>query len=308
MPEPRSSAIEPVVPLADGEYLRSFDAQIDVLDAARIFVRGRMRDAHFDLEHTWVLTTPEYEVIEAGAILHRGDEIAPELCERYRAITGTRIGRGFSRRILDALGEDLAGSREHLLLAIEMARVGQQIYQFPAGFDERFERDPQARSADALLCWQKDRAYMGALADSCYTYRDASAELFKSRLIVSIVGPQITQPAPGSAFWRRKHLSLRALGDDGPAFLCESAMEDPLHHIAVGFRLGADGTISAAHSRALRLPYSGLCEEPQLRSARLNGLRLSPAFVGEIAERIGGAQGCTHLFDLTVDCLRLFKL
>jgi hypothetical protein len=38
----------------------------------------------------------------------------------------------------------------------------------------------------------------------------------------------------------------------------------------------------------------------------LNGLKVTGAFVGQFAEHIGGAQGCAHLFDLSIDCLRLF--
>lgn len=303
--------LETSVTLPGGEYLRGFDAEIDIVEAGKIFVRGRMRDHRLDLDHTWLLATPAYEVLEAGAIQHAGEagQLAPELCARYPAIKGVTIGRGFSRRIIDALGEDLPGRQEHLLLAIEMARVGQQIYQFPAGFDARFQRNPKVRSADALLSWEKDRAYMG-LADSCYTYRDASRPLFESRRIASIVGPEITSPAPGTrrAFWRRKRLAIRQAEEQGNAFLCESAMEDPLHDIAIGFRLGADGMVSGACSRAPRVPYSGLCEDPHRRTASLNGLRLTPEFVRELADHVGGAQGCTHLFDLSMDCLRLFRL
>ena len=304
--------LEPTVPLPGGEYLRGFDAEIDIVDEGQIFVRGRMRDHRLDLEHTWLLATPEYEVLEAGAVQHAGraDHLSPHLCARYAAIKGVRIGRGFSKRILDALGEDLPGKQEHLLLAIEMARVGQQVYQFPTGFEERFHRNPDVVSPDALLSWEKDRAYMGALADSCYTYRDASAALFASRRIVSIVGPQVTNPAPGTrrAFWRRKRLAIRKAEQGGAAFQCESAMEDPLHDIAIGFRLGIDGTVSGAQSHAARVPYSGLCEDPHGRTASLDGLRLTAAFVGQLADHVGGAKGCTHLFDLSVDCLRLFRL
>jgi hypothetical protein len=303
--------VEPTVAFPDGRYVRGFEADIDIVDPRTIFVRGRMRDHRLDLEHTWLLATPAYEVLEAGAVQHGGrrEELAPELCARYPAIRGVTIGRGFSRRILDAFGEDLPGRQEHLLLAIEMARVGQQIYQVPAGFDARFRRDAQVRSAEAMVSWEKDRAYMEGLAESCYTYRDASRPLFSSRRIVSIVGPEITSPAPGTrrAFWRRKRLAIRRAYGQGTAFLCESAMEDPLHDIAIGFRLSADGTVSEAHSRAPRVPYSGLCEDPHRRTASLNGLRLTRDFVRELADHVGGAQGCTHLFDLSVDCLRLFE-
>ena len=84
-------------------------------------------------------------------------------------------------------------------------------------------------------------------------------------------------------------------------------MEDRIHDIKIGFELSGDGVISQAQSRGLRLPYHGLCEDPQQRTPGLNGLHVTPAFVAQFAEHVGGANGCTHLFDLSIDLLRLFK-
>lgn len=300
------------VPAAGPEYQRTFEAEIDVVDAGRIFVRGRMRDHRVDIEHTWLLATPEYEVLEAGARQHgaQADAADPALCARYSGVRGARIGRGFSKRILEALGDERPGRQEHLLLAIEMARVGQQVYQFPSDFDARFAPSAEVRSPNAFLSWEKDRAYMGSLVDSCYTYRDASAELFRSREVVCGITPELTRPEPGTqrAFWRRKRLAIRGSGDTPPSFECESAMQDSLHDISIGFRLGADGTISAARSAAARVPYAGICEDPHRRVQALEGVRVSAEFMRQLADHIGGSQGCTHLFDLSVDCLRMFRL
>jgi hypothetical protein len=304
-------AIEPTVPLVAGAYLREFEAQIDVPAPGRLRVIGRLRDALGDIEHTWLVATPTYEVLEAGARQHAGEQahIAPALCARYSTIAGVGIGRGFSRRIRTALGEDLPGAGQHLLLAIEMARVGQQVFQFSPEFEQRFAPQRPLRSADALLAWRKDRDYMAGLAGSCYTYRDESEALFATRRVISIVGPPVTRPAPGTlrAFWRRKRLSIRRSGAPERAYVCESAMEDTLHDITIGFRLDHDGRIGEANSGARRLPYSGLCEDPHERVAGLNGVRITEQYVSQLSERIGGSQGCAHLFDLAVDCLRLFR-
>lgn len=301
-------AIALTVPLAGGTYRRGFEASIDVPESQRLQVRGRMHDERFDLEHVWVLSLPGYEVIEARATQNRGDPglVAPGLCPRYAGIRGVSIGRGFSRHIRDALGEDLPGSATHLLLAIEMARVGQQVFQLPPEFDRQFPVELAGSSGPALSSWQKDRAYMPGLANSCYTYRDASAAAFRERAIVCSFGPEISHPAPGSigVFQRRKELVIRA---DGAGFVCENSMQDNLHDIAVRFALDAGGAVSAASSRGERLPYAGLCEFAQERTNGLVGLRVTRDFVEEFADRIGGAHGCTHLFDLSVDCLRLFR-
>jgi len=296
------------VPLTAGTYRRGFEASIDVPEPQRLKVRGRMRDERFDLEHVWVLSLPGYEVIEATAMQSHGDPglVAPELCLRYAGIRGASIGRGFSRRIREALGEDLPGAATHLSLAIEMARVGQQVFQMPPEFDREFPIDLAGASGRALSSWQKDRAYMPGLANSCYTYRDASAAAFRERGIVCGFGPEISNPVPGSTgvFRRDKQIVIRA---DGAGFVCESSMRDNLHDIVVQFALDAGGTVSAASSRGERLPYAGLCEFPQGRTKGLVGLRVTRDFVEQFADRIGGAQGCTHLFDLSIDCLRLFR-
>jgi hypothetical protein len=299
--------IELSVPLDQSSYLRTFDAEIDVLTDNEIVVRGVMCDHRFAFEHAWKLRTPEYEILEAGAKQIAGDpaEFDPALCERYADIKGVQIGRGFSKRVISALG-DLPGGREHLFLAIEMARVGQQVYQFPQGFEDQFPRHSSNASESAHISWLKDRAYMPDLANSCYTYRDESTELFAARDVRCGFGDDLYRPKPGDkrVFWRNKSLSIE-LQTNG--YSCESAMEDSIHDIRIGFDLSSRGVISNAASRGTRLPYHGICEDPHLRTAGLNGMQVTGRFVQQFAEHVGGAQGCTHLFDLSIDVLRQFK-
>jgi Protein of unknown function (DUF2889) len=296
------------IPLSQPSYLRTFAAEIDVLAEHELLVRGAMRDHRFAFEHTWKLRTPDYEVIEAAARQIEG-EFEPQLCERYAGVKGARIGRGFSKRVLSALG-DSPGAQEHLLTAIEMARVGQQVYQYTPEFEAQFPSSGGSATETARITWMKDRAYMG-LANTCYTYRDESERLFASREVRCGFGAELTRPKPGDkrVFWRNKRLAieLKAGGNGGTAYACESAMEDSIHDITIGFDLSSDGVVSNARSSGTRLPYHGICEDPQLRTQALNGLKVTGAFVGQFAEHIGGAQGCAHLFDLSIDVLRLFR-
>src|SRR5262249_17445967 len=124
------------VTTAQSGYLRTFNAEIDVLAENELLVRGSMRDHRFAFEHDWRLRTPEYEVIEAAARQIEG-EFDPQLLQRYSNIKGVRIGRGFSKRVISELG-DRPGAQEHLLMAIEMARAGQQVYQYTPEFEARF--------------------------------------------------------------------------------------------------------------------------------------------------------------------------
>ena len=292
------------VPVSQSNYVRNFNAEIDVLTENEILVRGRMRDHRCDLAHVWRVRTPDYEVIEASAQQLAGDEseFDPVLCARYAGIRGVRIGRGFSKRIVTELGE-LPGAWEHLFLAIEMARVAQQVYQFPPDFESQFATI--GGDSEAHAAWRKDRAYMADLANSCYTYRDESDALFASRDVRLGFGGDLYTPRPGDkrVFWRSKQLTITISND---RFVCESAMDDRIHDIRVGFDLSSEGVISNARSRGPRLPYHGICEDAQLRTAGLDGMRVSAGFILQFADRVGGSQGCTHLFDLSIDVLRLF--
>ena len=289
-------------------YERTFTAETDCLSANELLLRGRMQDHRFTLEHTWTVRTPEYEVVAASANQIAGDPqfFAPVLCERYPAIAGVRIGRGFTMRMQEALG-NLPGLKEHLYLAIEMARAAQQVYQFPPSLEEQFAAPADNQTEQARMAWMKDRAYMPELVNSCFTYSDEAAPLFAERDVTCSFGGNLTRPQPGDqrVFWRNKRVTVKTT-DKG--FACESAMQDRVHDIQIAFALGADGVVANANSQGLRLPYYGLCEDAQTRTPSLNGQRITGAYIKQFAEHIGGASGCAHLFDLSMDCLRLFKI
>jgi hypothetical protein len=192
-----------------------------------------------------------------------------------------------------------------------MARVGQQVYQFPAALDYQFQPEGASTAVSssdkARVSWINDRSYMKDLANSCYTYRDESLELFSSRAVHCGFDTGITHPQPGDkrVFWRTKRALVKPL--QGGAWFCESAMEDSIHDIQVQFEIDADAIIQRASSRGLRLPYHGICEDAQLRTEGLVGRQITREYVRQFADAVGGASGCTHLFDLSIDCLRLFQ-
>jgi Protein of unknown function (DUF2889) len=126
-----------------------------------------------------------------------------------------------------------------------------------------------------------------------------SPDLFQHGFARVSFGAELTRPKPGArrAFWRNERLAieLKAGRKGETIYACESAMEDSIHDIRIGFDLSSDGMLSNAQSSGARLPYHGICEDPQLRTQELNGLKVTGAFVGQFAEYVGGAQGCAHL-------------
>jgi hypothetical protein len=223
--------------MPEGGYTRTFEAEIDDHGPPLLRVRGVLSDHRCSLEHVWILQTPAYEVLDASARHLHGepDVLAPGLIPRYPHIRGVRLGAGFSRTIREALG-DLPGHREHLTLAIEMARVGQQAYQLPRDHHERFaplvSHMQPGPSRLARLAWEQDRAYMPSLCDSCYAYRDETAALFDERDVgcfdLNIVYPEAGQKR---MFWRHKRMQIAPLAD-GAGFRCQNEMEDTVHEIA----------------------------------------------------------------------------
>jgi hypothetical protein len=305
------TAYVPSLSLPEGGYVRTFEAEIDDHSESAIRVRGVLSDHRCALEHEWVLQTPEYEVMQASARHLHGEPgiLSPELIARYPDIRGVRIAAGFTRTTRQALGE-LPGHQEHLALAIEMARVGQQAYKLPKGYYEQFQPltvgIPSGPSRLARMAWEQDRHYMPDLCNSCYAFRDESATLFNERTVVSY-DPDIMSPDPGQThiFWRTKRMQITQR-PDGLGFHCQNEMDDTVHEIRLAFDMDAGGTVQQAQSQAIRVPYMGICEDAQLKTLELNGQTCTKEFIRLIADRVGGASGCTHLFDLSVDCLRFF--
>jgi hypothetical protein len=299
------------LPLPAEGYVRTFQAEIDNLRDSTVRVRGTLSDSRCTLEYDWVVRIPDYEILHASARYLSGDPqvLSPELLSRSCAIQGTRTSQGFATSMRGLLG-DLPGHQEHLALATEMARVSLQAYPVPKGDHERFVSFvtdmPPGPSRLARMLWERDRAEWGMVSNSCYTYRDESGPLFETRTVVAF-DPDSVSPEPGQKrfFWRTKRLHIVQC-ESVSGFQCKNEMDDPFQQMQIAFDIAADGTICNATSQAGRLPYQGLCEAPQRRTAGLNGLTLSKKFSRLIADQVGGSTGCSHLFDLATDCLRLF--
>jgi hypothetical protein len=291
-------------PLINGQtYSRTFTAEIDVLTDNETQVRGRLQDHRLTLDYAWNVQTPGYQIVAARAEQSDTDPASfdPELCTRQASIAGMHIGRGFSKSFLNALG-DLPGKDAHLCMAIEMARIAQQVYQSPkeAGEQLPVEKD------NFRLFWLKDRVIMSDIANSCYTYRDETEALFAQREVRLGFDEELYAPRPGTRrmFWRNKQLTIAKRGN---GFACECAMDDRVHDIRIAFDINESGLVSNARSQGLRLPYHGICDDPHTRTAGLNGMRVDGGYSLQFADRLGGKNGCTHLFDLATDILRLFR-
>jgi hypothetical protein len=86
-------------------------------------------------------------------------------------------------------------------------------------------------------------------------------------------------------------------------------MHDNVHGFDVHYELDLDrGTVAAADAITSRLPYAGICSEPQARIALLLGQPADTGLRKRIQTLIGGSSGCAQLYDLTADLLKLLTL
>ena len=302
----------PCLPLPSHDYIRSFEAEIDYLEDATLRIRGVQTDHQHTLAYDWVVRFPDYQVLRASARHLSGEPtvLSPQLLSRCAALQGTHTSQGFTKSVRATLGE-LPGHQQHLALAIDMARVSLQAFPVPKGDHERFAASaaglPPGPSRVARMAWERDRVDLPEICNSCYAYRDESAALFEQRT-VNCFNLDLASPEPGQKrfFWRKKRLQITER-PDGSGFSCRNDMDDTFHQLGVSFDIQADGTISAAASRWQRLAYEGICEESQARTPGLIGKKLDKGYARLLADHVGGRSGCSHLFDLSVDCVRFFQ-
>jgi hypothetical protein len=204
---------------------------------------------------------------------------------------------GFTRRVAEATG---AGGGSALVVdaAVEVARLARQTTRLPR---ERAER----AAAGPWECWQLDMSGWVDLPDSCFTYSPSGRALFATRAVATACQPDLYCPRPGQrrVFVRSKLARLERA--EGRIRLFH-AMHDNVH----GFELtcevdDASGTIVRAEHVTSRLPYAGICSEPQARLRTLVGQSVDDGLRKRLGGLVGGPSGCAQLYDLTADLLKL---
>jgi hypothetical protein len=107
-------------------------------------------------------------------------------------------------------------------------------------------------------------------------------------------------------FHRRRLLRLVRTGR---RLDCFHAMHDNVHGFDVHFEIDLDrGVIAEAHSVTSRLPYRGICDEPQARIEAMVGQVVDAGLRKRIQTLLGGEAGCAQLYDLTADLLKLLSI
>jgi len=282
-------------------YERALHAWVDNTHADAFTHTVQVADPEHTVEVSAVCTpSPGYEVREARARILRGDA-DPEIAADFPGLRGARMVAGFTRRLIELCGAR-AGAGLVVDAGVEIARLARQTAKLPEALTADFV------PGDAPRCWQLDTASWHDLPDSCFTYSAAGRALLGSRPMAAQATLDLYAPPPGARkiFVRKRLLRLVRTAQRLHLF---HSMHDNVHGFDIHYEIDLDsGRIAAADSITSRLPYLGLCNEPQSRIAGMIGQPADRALRRSIQGLIGGEAGCAQLYDLTADLLKLLAL
>ncbi len=243
------------------------------------------------------LPSPTYEIREGRCRILRGP-VAPSVVDGFSKLAGTQMVGGLTRRAAEVTGGGEGGALVVDAL-IEVARLARQVTKLPP------ERAARAAGGDPWECWQLDTTGWVDLPNSCFTYSDAGKALFGTRTIATPMQPDFYRPRPGQrrVFERRKVARLERRAGRLALF---HSMHDNVHGFELTYEIDlASGTIVRAEHLTPKLPYMGLCSEPQRKLAAMLGETADAGLRKRAQAHLGGPAGCAQLYDLTADLLKL---
>ena len=286
---------------ARDRYERAMEGWVDNTHPDAFTHTVRLSDPDAAIEVSAVCTPPPgYEVREARARVVSGSA-DPTIAADLPGLAGARMVAGFTRRLADLCGAR-SGAALFVDAGIEIARLARQVTKLPASAVAGL--DP----GDALACWQLDTTGWADLPDSCFTYSEAGRALFGTRAVSTPMVATLYSPPPQArGVFTRKKLARLVL--TRPRLHLFHSMHDNVHGFDVHYEVDVeDGTVAAADLVTSRLPYSGICSEPQAKVRSLVGQLVDAGLRKRIQTLIGGSSGCAQLYDLTADLLKLLSL
>jgi hypothetical protein len=282
-----------------GRYERTAHGWVDAPDEDGFRITVRLADPVAGIELT-ALTTPSpgYAIREARGRALVG--VDPGLGEAMAALAGITMTAGFTRRVAEVAGARV-GAAYFVDAAIEIARLARQVTRMPPALIARHLAEGPVGH------WRLDMQGWVDLPVSCYTYRLESERLFAERTVTTPMSATLYAPPAGATGVFNRTKTARLERWDGGLALSH-AMFDEVHSFQVWYRADAEARIVEAESLTPRLPYRGICSDPQARIRELVGERLDAGLRKRLSGLVGGTTGCAQLYDLTADLLKLLTL
>jgi Protein of unknown function (DUF2889) len=295
-----ASPLQPRVLAGRDHYVRRMEGWTDNVHVDALTHTVRLSDDERAIELSAVaLPSPTYAIQEAHCRALAG-AVAGSVVRGVATLAGVRMVAGFTRQVAAATGPGDGGPLV-VDAAIEVARLARQTAKLPRERAERAVAGPQA-------CWELDTTGWVDLPDSCFTYSAAGHALLGTRTVTSPMTADLYSPRPGQrrVFERTKVASLERI--DGRLRLVHT-MHDNVHGFEVTYEIDlASGRIVRAEHLTPRLPYMGICSEPQTKIRALLGEMVDDGFRRRLGTTLGGPSGCAQLYDLTVDLLKLLAV
>jgi DUF2889 family protein len=290
--------LEPPLLRGRDRYERVIEGWVDDAHPDAFTHTVRISDPDRALELVVVaLPSPGYEIREARCRPLAGD-VAPAVTDGIARLAGEAMVGGLTRRALEVTAAG-AGAPLAVDATIEAARLSRQVARLPR------ERAERAASGDPRECWRLDTTGWIDLPGSCFTYSDAGRALLGVREVTSPMTPDLYSPRPGQrrVFERRRVARLERA--DGRLALFHS-MHDNVHGFDLVLEIdAATARVVRAEHVTSRLPYAGICDEPQRKLSALVGETVDDGLRKRVSSRVGGTGGCAQLYDLTADLLKL---
>ena len=289
--------LSPAVLAGRDRYQRRMHGWVDNSHADAFTHTVRLTDDDRAIELTLVgLPSPSY-AIRSAALAPLGGAVAPSVVSGIAALAGAEMVGGLTRRAIELVGRG-DGAALAVDAVIEAARLARQVAKLP-------RREAEAAAGAPRRYWELDMAGWVDLPGSCFTYSEAGRAAFETRTVTAAAVPDLYSPRPGQpkVFERRKQARLQRAGDRLRLF---HSMHDNVHGFELTLEIDlTSGTVTHAEHVTPRLPYAGVCSEPQRRLAALVGERADAGLRKRIQATLGGEAGCAQLHDLTADLLKL---
>ena len=290
--------LDPALLGGRARYERAMHGRVDNLHEDALTHTVRLSDDDRGLEVTVVARpSPTYLIHEARLTPLTGD-VAPSVVAGFAKLADAALVGGLTRQVATLVGEG-AGGALAVDATIEIGRLARQVAKMPRAEAER------AATGDPLECWRLDTTGWVELPNSCFAYSEAGRSLFGTRTVVAQMNPDLYSPRPGqrNVFERRKVARLERVGGRLRLF---HSMHDNVHGFEITYEIDlATGRIVRAEHITPRLPYMGICSEPQRRITALLDETADAGLRKRIQTTLGGEGGCGQLYDLTADLLKL---
>jgi len=283
-------------------YERTVTGWVAVPSDGLLRLSARQSDHRASVDISLEVTpSPAFDVIRAEGAWRSPEPVggAEGLPERLSRLAGLRIVPGFRRHVAGVLGADDPWAPYVADAAVEAARLSRQVTRLERRHVPANPTPLDFRSLD-LIAWPE-------LVDMCFTYSAAASLLLEGPGVRAPATLDMYAPRTGTrlAFHRYKRSEV-VLADD--VLTLYQSMFDQVH----GFELWYDVDVRThriLRARALtpRLPYMGICDQPQGRHQALVGMTLDERWPAALRQATGGPGGCFQLTDLTGGLFRLLS-